>query len=931
MPEDVAKRGRGADRELALARVTQELPAEVTSLLVPLATVGLRRETREKRVGGKAAKLAELSRAGLAVPTGWVLDAKQFTRIVEDQLPKGHDVSSLIKLAGTQLGTDRAARARDRILAVALPEDLRSAIRALWSAIEPHAPWGICVRSSATCEDARASSLAGLATSVLGARGPLSIESALRQVWASLYLPRTLLYLGKWGIRDVAMPVVLQRMVVAEAAGVLFTGPPPGLEGARWPARHRVVHATLGLGTPVVDGAVTNDILRFDASGGLVEEIVASKRRTIVVGTSGLETVDADPARAQKPALSRAMIGELAKIARELEIAGRGVLDIEFAVEKEGDEERLLLLQARPVTGGLFPEGGDERTVWSRANVGEALPGAATPLTWSVAKRFSDEGFRAAFGALGCKVPKESPLVANVYGRFYLNLSAFMQIAGQVPGLAPRTLLSLSGGADEAMIAELEAQTRDVSHRRFLLRAPVTAPRLLARHIGLYREVAAFEADFERKYKNLREMDLGLLPDDALTQTLKTTSAMLFQCGELMLTCASASLAAHVALSALLLRAGRRADAHGELGADGGADGRFSEASRVAQTLTGGIVELESANPGLALLRVATIARREPTAMQRILEGGCKSTDDLPSGATRAALLEFIDTFGDRAVREAELATPRWSEDQSELFAMLTAALHGPPVDPESGPARARVLADREMARLEGALGAIEVGLLRVLIGRAQHFTRLRERMRGWVTKTLGTIRRVALDVDRRLRRIDPSLERGSVFFCTFEELVAALASGRAEIGHVTRLRRAEHVRDAARPDPTATFMGRPPPVALPPTTGERLTGLPASTGVVEGYARVLGPGEARLDAVEAGEILVSRTTDVGLSPLFLVAAAVVTELGGPLSHAAIVAREYGVPAVVNVEGATINIRTGDYLRVDGDRGVVVVLEPAPS
>jgi rifampicin phosphotransferase len=199
--------------------------------------------------------------------------------------------------------------------------------------------------------------------------------------------------------------------------------------------------------------------------------------------------------------------------------------------------------------------------------------------------------------------------------------------------------------------------------------------------------------------------------------------------------------------------------------------------------------------------------------------------------------------------------------------------------------------------------------------------------MRTWVTRVLGMLRFIALDIDRRLRRIDPSLQEGAVFFCSFDELVQALRSGRADVGHVVRLRRAEHLRDAARPDPPSTFIGRPPPVQLPPSAGNRLQGLPASSGVVEGPARVLAPGSVNLHAVNPGEVLVARTTDIGLSPLFLVAAAVVTEMGGPLSHAAVVAREYGVPAVVNVAGATIAIRTGDLVRVDGDRGTVEILE----
>ncbi|MEJ7732363.1 MAG: PEP-utilizing enzyme [Polyangiaceae bacterium] len=259
-------------------------------------------------------------------------------------------------------------------------------------------------------------------------------------------------------------------------------------------------------------------------------------------------------------------------------------------------------------------------------------------------------------------------------------------------------------------------------------------------------------------------------------------------------------------------------------------------------------------------------------------------------------------------------------------------ALRAPPLDPEQALARARALADHELARLETRISRVELLVVRALATRSQQFTRLRERMRTWVTRVLGVLRSIALDIDRRLRRIDPSLPEGAVFFCSYDELRAALSSGRAEVGHLVRLRHAEYLRDVGRPDPPPTFIGRPPPVTVPAAAGTRFRGLPASGGLVEGFARVIGPGAADLDSVRAGEVLVARTTDVGLSPLFLVAAAVVTELGGPLSHAAVVAREYGIPAVVDVPGATTAIRTGDRLRVDGDRGIVERIdEPLPS
>lgn len=915
------------------------LPENVAGLLTPLAAVALLRQSasagkgpgRGARFGHKAVMLADLAALGLPVPPGWVIDARAFSRFVDDALPKGHDIASLLKLAGTREGTDRSARARDRILRAPLSGELSRALHSLWEAIGPESPWGLSVRSSATCEDAQSSSLAGLATSLLGVHGADALEDAVRQVWASLYLPRTLLYLQRWGTRGVAMAVLIMPVVHAKAAGVLFTEPPPGLAGPRWQRDERLVHATLGLGAPIVDGANVVDTYRLAEDGTVIESVIAQKATELVVEDGELVARPVDVERGQQPALSAEALAELSRLAHRLVAHEREALDIEFAVDASTD--RVIILQARPITGGVYPEGGDEHTVWSRANVGEALPGAATPLTWSVARGFSDQGFRAAFAALGCRVPKGVTLVANVYGRFYLNLTAFMDVAGQVPGLSPRALLEQSGGAPDSIIELLEERARRVSKRGFFVRAPLFLPGLLARQLRLEREVAAWEADAEAKRRRLVEMDLGLLPDDALAQTLTAARELLVSAGELMLTCASSSLAAHLALTTALARFVKLHDGRGEGTLP--ADAR-REAARSAQALMGGIAEVESANPGLALLRVARIARREPEAAEVVLGGEAQAIADLPPGPTRAALLEFLEGFGDRAVREAELMTPRWREDQTSLLSMLAAALRGPEIDPDAGPARARALADRELARLESRLTGMELTAIRALVGLSQTYTRLREKMRAWVTRMLGLVRIVALDIDRRLRRIDATLPDGSVFFCTFEELVAALRVGRAEIAHVIRLRRAEYQRDVARPDPPLSFVGRPPAMTLPPSSAPKLFGLAASPGVVEGPARVVVAGSTAnhrsgeiATSLQPGEVLVARATDIGMSPLFLLAAGVVTELGGPLSHAAIVAREYSVPAVVNVEGATLSIRTGDRLRVDGDRGVVEKLGAA--
>jgi pyruvate,water dikinase len=559
--------------------------------------------------------------------------------------------------------------------------------------------------------------------------------------------------------------------------------------------------------------------------------------------------------------------------------------------------------------------------VWSNINVGEALPGVATPLTWSVAGAFSEAGFRRAFAALGCTVPKHARLVGNIHGRFYLNLTQFMRIAAQVPWLDARSLVDLGGGAGGD---ELAVQVADVSKRGFYARFPLTAARLLREQIRLDDIVARYE-DFagvaERAHSAL---DLAILPDEGLARTILDIQALLERTGTVMLTAASSTLGTHLALTALLSRVA-------PIGAD-----------RLAQGLTSGIRDLESARPAIGIMRIVHLARQDPEAAAALEKESTVGLDAVPDGPTRRAIQNFLELYGDRAVREAEISTPRWREDPRTILTMIRVALRGEAreIDLE-GALRGKELAAAEMARLLPRLGIVEQTAVRHVVARSQKAARLRERMRAWVTRVLGMLREAVLDADRRLLRLVPDLEADtralaesgaqvgaipSAFFLTIDELIQALRTSRTDLAPLVRARRAEYARDCARPDPPATFTGAPPPVQLPPSGGDSWRGLPASSGVVEGRARVLF-GASEMGKLEPGEVLVVHTTDVGWTPMFLIATGVVTELGGPLSHAAIVARELGVPSVVNVAGITRAVRSGDRLRVDGDRGVVERLE----
>jgi pyruvate,water dikinase len=894
-------------------------------------------------LGGKGSRLVWLVRHGFHVPDGRVIPAEVFDAVAREALPQGHDVRTLLRLAGTREGVERAGRAHARLREATLPSWLEEELVRVWAELEPHAPWGLAVRSSATCEDGSVTSLAGLATTCLGVRGPAAMGDAIREVWASLILPRALAHLAQVGIHGASMAVVIQIVVPAEASGVatvsepeIFAHAAPAVRTERSergaagqdakhppPPRPReielLVNATLGLGAPVVAGHVSPDVLRIRARVvaasetadvraeqiEVLERTIAVKTKAFVVEAGEAKPRDVERARVEAPALSPADVDALAGLCARLVSLGRGPWELEFAIT----EGALWIVQARPVVEAGKPEGGDDDTVWSCANLAEALPGVATPLTWSVAANFSELGFRRAFATLGAVVPRGTHFVANVHGRFYLNLTAFMRVAASVPGLDPATLLEMGGGEGAAILAE---QVHGVSRVGFYARLPLTAARFVREQVRLEGELASYERDATRARAAFEALDLGILTDDGVATTLRDLQRFLDRTGALMLTCASNALGSFVALKTLVART------------------EPTNATRLAEALTtGGALkgwgELESARPTIALVRVAEIALGDAPAKAALLATPTPRTlDEIPKGPTRDALERWLAAYGDRAIREAELATPRWREDPS--FPLQTLAIYvsrgnkGLVFAPALQTIGAR--ADDAMTALDQKLSFVERTGLRHLVARSQKFSRYRERMRAWVTWVLGAIRVAAIEADRRLARRDPSLQSGDVFFCNLDEVLATLRGEPRSIGRIVALRRAEHARDLARPDPATTFVGRPSRVRLESLGGPVMRGNAASPGVVQGPVRILAdPSEAH--RLHPGDILVTRTTDVGWTPLFLAAAGVVTELGGPLSHAAIVARELGVPCVVNAAGATARLHDGDIVRLDGDRGVV--------
>lgn len=831
---------------------------------------------------------------------GWVADS--FLSSVLDIADRPRAL-----LRSPHVSEEHLEKIAERVREATLPQDVVGSVRDALLAMTDEGASSFAVRSSGTHEDQEGASAAGMHSTLLNLIREDEILDAVKACWASLFRPRVMSYLRTLGEDiPVSVGVIIQAMVPAEISGVLFTANP--LTGD---AGEVVINAAYGLGSSVVDGRVTPDTYRIDkATGQLRDRILGDKALQVLLDDSGgVREVKVEHSAREHPALSEKQLLSLTDLAKRIENHFGDTRDVEWAIA----QQEAYVLQARPVVvpsvrnrGAVRERPWDRRKiVWSNANVGEALPGVATPFTWSVLSQFSDLGFRRAFGALGCTVPRDAELVGDFRGRIYLNLTEFSSIISQIPWIHPSTLVRLGGGQ---YAAELDEVIQDRSSSGFLLRLPQTVSRYARENFRLKARIDAFETYFDEERLRIESVDSRLLEPSGLDRMLGDVEHLLDETGSIMLTAyANLLTAVLVLLGIVRLFAGK----HG---------------SGLYRDLLSGLQDISSARPGMVLWQIAQLAKNEPDVAERIRDRSSSSlsVESLPAGPTKDALRRFIDDYGYRGIREAEIAEPRWSEDPTLMFAALRSHLEGDVdvVQRERDLQRAREEAEE---KLEQSVPLPFRAAVRKLLDFVRRFTRMREQLRGHVVEVLGMFRCVALETSRRIESREPEAGPDAAFFLTLAEVRRVLYDENERVAIRVQRRRLEYERNKALPEPPSTFVGFPPEESVAEVASKRLHGLAASRGVAEGKVRILRDPSKAAD-FEPGEILVVAAADTGWAPLFLAAAAVVTELGGPLSHAAIILREYAVPAVVNVTSATRALSDGDIVRVDGDAGTVEVL-----
>ncbi|MFD4591169.1 rifamycin-inactivating phosphotransferase [Streptomyces rubiginosohelvolus] len=859
-------------------------------------------------VGGKGAHLGALSRLdGVRVPDGFCVTTDAFRRVVA----AAPEVDALLdRLAGADPDDGQAVRAiaaevRRAVEEAVIPDDLAAAITGAVARLGEGAAYA--VRSSATAEDLPTASFAGQQDTYLNVVGPAAVLRHVSRCWASLFTERAVIYRRRNGIDDrtVRMAVVVQRMVLPDASGVLFTADP--VTGHR---RTATVDAGFGLGEALVSGLVNPDVFTV-RDGEVVARTIAVKQRAVhALPGGGTREVTVEPRQQERPALTDAQVVELVRLGRRIEARFGCPQDIEWCLTDDG----FRIVQSRPITTlfpvpDLVPEAVERRTPSVYVSVGhqQMMTDAMKPLGWSMWQRTAMVPMHEAGGRLFVDVtprlasPASRAALLDVMGKgdplvrdaleTVLERDEFdppVPDAGQAGPVGPP-----AGGAPEASVTEAD---------------PAIVAELVQRS---ETSVAALERDIRTKS--------GPELFDFLTEAFEEHKRVLSD-----------------PLSMRAIMAGTEAtwwlnDKLGEwLGEKNAAD---------ALTLSApGNITSEM---GLDLLDVADAIRPHPEVVAFLNDvqddahgdGFLDGLVKLPGGsAAREAIDTYLRRYGMRCVAEIDIARPRWSERPATLVPLILDNVRnfGPGAAErrfEQGRLRALRTEQDVLTRLRDLPdGERKADETKRMIDQVRAFAGYREYPKYGIVCRYFLYKQALLEEAGRLVRDGVLDEREDVFHLTFQELEDVVRSRRADPRLIARRKEAFRSYEALTPPRVLTSDGE----AVNGTyrrddvPAGALAGLAVSTGSVEGRARViLDLADAEL---EEGDILVTRFTDPSWSPLFLGVAGLVTEVGGLMTHGAVIAREYGLPAVVGVDQATRLIRDGQRIRVHGTDGYVEIL-----
>lgn len=866
---------------------------------------------RFELLGGKAARLGEMIEAGLPVPPAFCLTTALFDRFLAET-----GLAEKVRTAEPDV-------ARELVRGTDIPDAIAQAILAAYADLgRPR----VAVRSSACKEDSAAQSFAGQHDTILDIAGDDALLSAVKVCWSSLWSERAAVYReDPAAVGSIA--VVVQQMVHSDVAGVLFTGDPVSGQPGRL-----VVEACWGLGEGLVAGKVTSDFfLLDDRTFEVIEEKVRYKVTKCVPvepGKVGIAKVDA--AARNTPCLTREQLAELGGLAVKLREHYGAEQDIEWVIL----DGRLYLLQTRPITtktGKVArtspyvepqPDHIRKNTLWSRMDIGEIFTGIMTPLGTTFAQYYQKNVHGDCAISTGVLDPGDVGLQMGFFqGHVYLNISYTAYMLAQCLPTKDQSRFTSRFASEEVDLGSYEnpfgtqpGGLQSLPATAFWLKSTITEMRRMKSKAAEMVSSRLYEFDRARRL-DLTRMSRREL-DAELSRNLGYFHDM------------------HVGYMPYYMNAFGYYGLLAELCAKWLGDAGHGLQNRVKMDMS----SLRTVESARELWNLAQAAKGRPSVMAIIRDTPLEDVpralrEDEAGRAFWAAHMEpFLRSNGTRGHQEMEITHPRWIDDPAYVFQMIRRyADDDISIDQTLERGRGNDTAEA-MAVLQ-RLSTPKRKVIEKVIGLYELCSELRETVRMSMITSIWLVRNVVYEVGRRLVEQGILHSLDEVADLDFADVLRYLG-GQEDARNVFSRARLDEARRTFQyyhrlPEPPLSIVGEwdVTQAMKPAVDGARLEGLGASPGRIVGRARIIEDLVWQADEFQVGEILVTKFTDASWTPLFAIAGGVVTDVGSMLSHSSIVSREFGVPSVVNTKYATQRINTGDMIMVDGDTGVVEVVE----
>ncbi|MFJ5763654.1 phosphoenolpyruvate synthase [Neobacillus sp. NPDC093182] len=854
-------------------------------------------ETQLSLVGGKGLNLGKLSKIqGIQVPEGFCVTTAGYQKTIEqiETFQTLLDQLSVLKIEDRDQINVVCRKIRQTFMEVQIPSDVeKEAAYYLSQFGDDHA---YAVRSSATAEDLPHASFAGQQDTYLNIIGKEPILQHISKCWASLFTDRAVIYRMQNGFdhRQVSISVIVQRMVFPQASGVLFTADP--ITSNR---KLLSIDASFGLGEALVSGLVSPDCYKV-RENKIVDKIIAAKKLAIYGrNEGGIEKREIDPNLEKTQTLTDQKILQLAQIGRQIEAYFGSPQDIEWCLA----DDTFYIVQSRPITTLYpIPQANDqENHVYVSVGHQQMMTDPMKPLSLSFYQLITPAPMRTAGGRLFVDV---TPMLASPVSR-----EMVVNTIGQSEPLIKDALLTvLERGDFIKSLPNDERAPTPIRNNSNILAEIENNPNIVS-------DLIKCNQTSIEELKHTIQTKSGLELFDFILEDIQQLKKILFD-----------------PQSSAVIRAAFNASSW--------INEKMNEwlsEKNAADTLSLSVPNNITSEMGLALLDVADVIRPYPEVihyLQQVKDDNFLDELVKFDGGKEAqvALISYLNKYGIRCAGEIDLSNPRWIEKPATLVPMILTNIKE--FEPNAGKRKfeqglqaalkkEQELLDRLKQLLNGEQKAEET---KRMISTLRRFIGYREYPKYGMINRYFVYKQALLKEAQQLVKAKLIYEKADIYYLSFEELHEAVRTNKLDYQIISKRKDDYKFYEKLTPPRVITsdgelITGQYKQENLP---AQAIAGLPVSSGVIEGRARVILRME---DAdIEDGDILVTSFTDPGWTPLFVSIKGLVTEVGGLMTHGAVIAREYGLPAVVGVENATKRIKDGQRIRVHGTDGYIEIV-----